>query len=485
MRTRFLTAARLLASLGATSLGTVRRDRRGATALMFAAAAVPLLGMVGLAVDYGRAFLVQSRLQTAIDAGALAAGKMLNSTADAQSDIAMFVAANLPPGFLGAAIGTPAVTLDQTNQRVGVSVTATLPTTFLRVLQVNELTISVTNQVQRANAGLELALVLDVTGSMATNNRIGELRSAATDLVNILFGPGSAPPKNLWVSIAPYAAEVNIGKTRTNWLAAGSYDATKWASQGWRGCVLARTQPQDQTDTPPASAPFKPFWYPNNQYNGTNNDNPWTPTNITDDGTYRQTNDMAGPNLGCPPPIMALTNDRSALLARIAGLKPVNRGGTMANQGLQAGWFTLSPKWRGLWGGTTPDTLPLDYGTPDMSKAVVLLTDGNNEWYKYKPQGDYTSYQRLSDGLLGTTDTNQVTTAINNRMLTLCSNMKAAGITLFTITVGDSASSATRTLYESCASPGPNHYFDSPTPADLQTVFRTIAGQLSNLRIIR
>ncbi|WP_175429924.1 pilus assembly protein TadG-related protein [Azospirillum argentinense] len=106
MRTRFLTAARLLASLGATSLGaislgTVRRDRRGATALMFAAAAVPLLGMVGLAVDYGRAFLVQSRLQTAIDAGALAAGKMLNSTADAQSDIAMFVAANLPPGFLG------------------------------------------------------------------------------------------------------------------------------------------------------------------------------------------------------------------------------------------------------------------------------------------------------------------------------------------------------------------------------------------------
>ncbi len=481
MRTPLKPAARLLAALRA-----VRKDRRGATALMFAAAAVPLLGMVGLAVDYGRAFLIQSRLQTAIDAGALAAGKMLNSTAEAQRDIAMFVAANLPPGFMGATIGSPAVTLDQTNQRVGVTVTATLPTTFLRVLRVNQLTISVTNQVQRANAGLELALVLDVTGSMATNNRIGELRTAATDLVNILFGPGTTPPKNLWVSIAPYAAEVNIGKTRTNWLAPGSYDAAKWASQGWRGCVLARTQQsQDQTDTPPSGAPFKPFWYPNNQYNGNNNDNPWTPNNITDDGTYRQTNDMAGPNLGCPPPIMPLTNDRAALLARIAGLKPVNRGGTMANQGLQAGWFTLSPKWRGLWGGTTPNTLPLDYGTPDMTKAVVLLTDGNNEWFKYKPQGDYTSYQRIGDGLLGTTNANQVTTAIDNRMLALCTNMKAAGITLFTITVGDSANSATRALYQSCASPGPNHYFDSPTSAELQTVFRTIAGQLSNLRIIR
>ena len=467
------------------ALASLLRDRRGNTALMFAVAAVPLLGMVGLAVDYGRAFLVQTRLQTAIDAGALAAGKMLTSTATAQQDVAKYVAANLPPDFMGAAIQTPVVTLDQTNQRVAVSLTATVPTTFLKVLRVNQLQVNVANEVQRANAGMELALVLDVTGSMASNNRIVETRTAATDLVNILFGPGSTPPKNLWISIAPYAAEVNIGNQRTGWLAPGSYTANKWASQGWRGCVLARTAPQDQTETPPATQPFKPFWYPNNQYNGNNNDNPWTNNNITDDGTYRQTNDMAGPNLGCPPAIMPLTNDRQALLSKIASLKPVNRGGTMANQGLQAGWFTLSPQWRGLWGGSTPSNLPLNYGTQDMNKAVVLLTDGNNEWYSYKPQGDYTSYQRIGDGLLGTTNLNQATTAINNRMLALCTNMKAAGITLFTITVGGSTSDATRKLYQQCASPGPNHYFDSPDSTDLQTIFRQIAGQLSNLRIVR
>lgn len=456
--------------------------RAGNAALLFAAAAVPLVGMVGIAVDYSRAFLLRSRLATAIDAGALAGGKILTSTAAARQDVAMYVTANVPSGYFGAAIAAPTVDIDPTNQRIAVSISATLPTTFLRILKVDSLRVTVSNEVQRANAGLELALVLDVTGSMASNDRIKQLRSSATDLVNILFGPSTKPPGNLWVSVAPYAAEINIGPSHTDWLASGSYTASKWASQGWRGCVLARAQPEDQTDTPPGTKPFKPFWYPNDQYTS-NNDNPWTTTSITDDGTYRQTNDMAGPNLGCPPPILPLTSNRQAILDKIAAFKPVNRGGTLANQGLQAGWFTLSPRWRGLWG--IASTLPLDYHTPDMTKAVVLVTDGNNEWFSYKPQGDYTGYQRIGDGLLGTTSLSQATTAIDNRMLVLCTNMKAAGIVLYTITLGASANSATRTLFQQCASPGPNHYFDSPSTADLQSIFLQIAGQLSNLRIIK
>ncbi len=471
-----------LSSAGRPGIGRFGMGRAGSAALLFAAAAVPLVGMVGIAVDYSRAFLLRSRLMTAIDAGALAGGKILTSPAAAEQDVAMYVAANIPAGYLGAIIAAPTVAIDQANQRVAVAISATLPTTFLRILRVDTLQVTAANQVQRTNAGLELALVLDVTGSMASDDRIGQLRSSASDLVNILFGPSATPPGNLWVAIAPYAAEINIGPGHADWLAAGSYSAGKWAPQGWRGCTLARAQPEDQTDAPPGSKPFKPFWYPNDQYPG-NNDNPWTATSITDDGTYRQTNDMAGPNLGCPPPILPLSNDRRALLDKIAGLKPVNRGGTMANQGLQAGWMTLSPRWRGLWG--IAPALPLDYGTPDMTKAVVLVTDGNNEWFSYKPQGDYTGYQRIGDGLLGTTSLSQATAAINNRMLALCTNMKAAGITLYTITLGASANGATRSLYQQCASPGPNHYFDSPSTADLQSIFLQIAGQLSNLRIIQ
>ncbi len=71
------------------------------------------------------------------------------------------------------------------------------------------------------------------------------------------------------------------------------------------------------------------------------------------------------------------------MLAAIDEMGPWHRGGTMANLGLAWGWRVLSPEWRGLWGGDTPEELPLDYHTPNMHKVIILLTDGNNEWYDW------------------------------------------------------------------------------------------------------
>ena len=45
----------------------------------------------------------------------------------------------------------------------------------------------------------------------------------------------------------------------------------------------------------------------------------------------------------------------------------------MANLGLAWGWRTISPQWRGLWGGDTPDFLPFDYGESFMDKEIADL----------------------------------------------------------------------------------------------------------------
>ncbi len=186
----------------------------------------------------------------------------------------------------------------------------------------------------------------------------------------------------------------------------------------------------------------------------------------------------------------------------------------MANLGLAWGWRTLSPKWRGAWGGDTPAELPLAYEAPGMQKVVILLTDGVNQWYdwpgrKWKvagenhysglpgknkypgshnnafkgdwPGADYTAYGRLNEGRLGATGNGAAKNEINSRMLELCTKMKTADIILYAITfkLNDSA---TRSLYESCAT-SPDHYFNSPSNSDLQQVFVEIANELSNLRI--
>ena len=60
-------------------------------------------------------------------------------------------------------------------------------------------------------------------------------------------------------------------------------------------------------------------------------------------------------------------------------MRPWRRGGTTGNLGLAWGWRTISPNWRGLWGGY-PDPCRLDYGTENIDKVVLDLVTGNNEF---------------------------------------------------------------------------------------------------------
>jgi hypothetical protein len=171
--------------------------------------------------------------------------------------------------------------------------------------------------------------------------------------------------------------------------------------------------------------------------------------------------------------------------AKIAEMAPWHRGGTMANIGLVWGWRALSPDWRGLWryadAGPISADLPLDHDERYMSKVIVLMTDGDNQWYK----NDYTAYRYPDDGMLAGT-------SVDDRMLEACELLKQDGIVVYTITFGSGVNSSTSDLYRQCASdpdqnvyfPG-RKYFDAPTGADLRAAFGAIGGQLTELRLVQ
>ena len=169
-------------------------------------------------------------------------------------------------------------------------------------------------------------------------------------------------------------------------------------------------------------------------------------------------------------------------------------GGTTGNLGLAWGWRTLSPSWRGLWGNAD---LPLDYHTDFMEKVVVLLTDGNNEFYDLtdsddpgKPS-DFTAYGRVNaPGPVGLnkTTTGDGVAVLNARMLETCAAMKALlggepKIKIYTIIFGTKPSATTKALYEKCATT-PAMYYYAPDNASLASAFKAIGGQLANLRIV-
>ena len=70
-------------------------DRRGNIAMMFAVMTVPVTGLVGASVDYGKALQLRAKVQSAVDAAVLAAGREYQVSRD--TALASARAATCPP----------------------------------------------------------------------------------------------------------------------------------------------------------------------------------------------------------------------------------------------------------------------------------------------------------------------------------------------------------------------------------------------------
>ena len=482
----------------------VLADRRGVAAVFLAVALIPMVGAVGLAIDSSLGYLLRARMSKSLDAAGLAAGRKALDD-DAEEIARAYFDANFGENLGDIELTDFQFDLDDEMRQVTLSAEARMPTYFMRVFGHDEMNVSARTVIERQTTGMELALVMDNTGSMwnsdtATNlagTPFAAMRDAALNLVDIIYGEENELD-NVWVSLVPYVAAVNIGPSRIGWLDAsdtptkastGSSDYTHFrpsATGGaWKGCVMARAYPWDTDDSTPSEHPFRSFFYPKTS---TDNNYTWTTINDSHTGTNQA---RKSPNLGCGTPITPLTKSRSTIDAGINAMRPWRRGGTTGNLGLVWGWRTISPDWRGLWGDAD---LPLDYGTDFMDKVVVILTDGNNEFYNL-PDGssgdpstpsDFTAYGRVNApgpvGLASSTTGGGVT-ILNNRMTAICTAMKAEKIKIYTIIFGGAPNATTQALYQACAT-SPSMYYYAPNNDALASAFTAIGGQLANLLII-
>ena len=458
------------------------KSQSGSAIPIVAVAMMAVIGSAGIAIDMGRVQVVQSRLQNSIDAAGLAAGSVI-STENPSTQVNKYFYANYPVGYMGSTITNLVVTPNNDNTELTINATGTVPTSFMRIFGVSQVNIQASSKITRAQRGLELVLVLDVTGSMNDSagggvTKMQAAKNASNSLLNILYGTENTS-ENLWVGLVPFSQAVNIGSSRSTWT---TNTALNWGTTSWGGCVEAReTSGRDVTDDPPSVAAFpKYYWTCHTSYNdwfGTNTDR----DNCSTSGTIRYRSGLGiglGPNKACPAtPITSLVAEKNTVVAGINSLTP--NGNTHTVLGISWAWRLLSPRWRGIWGaGMNVNGLPLDYNTPLMNKAVVFMTDGDNTI----DNSNRGAYGYLSNGRLGTTNQSNAITQLNNRTVTTCGSMKANGIIIYTIAFGTSFSNASRNMLRSCASK-PEFYFESPTGSDLQTVFKRIGDSLANLRV--
>lgn len=444
-------------------LSEFRRDREGSVMPLIGACFMTLTAAVGVAIDSGRLMLMHSTLQRSIDAGGLSAvAKMGTNSLD--DDVRKFTNVNFNDGYVGATITTLTSTLSPDKKTLTVQAEATAPTAFMNLFGIHSMSTSAKTVVERQVGGLELALVLDNTGSMSGSG-MTNLKTAANSLLDILFGDQAVGEK-LFVGVVPFSQSVNIGVTHTGWLTPRSVGNLDWGSTEWGGCVEARANGKDVTDDTPATKTFAPYYWEDSYGND------WK------GGRGKKLGPTLGPNKNCPAEVTPLTPVKSKLVNAVKSMNAV--GNTHINYGAVWGWRMLSPKWRGLWGGDMDSNkLPLDYGTKNMSKAAVIMTDGENTM----TSDTYTAYGWLDEKRLGTSRSSTAVKELDDRLSTVCTAMKNAGIIVYTIAFNRPGKS-TEDLLRSCATQD-SFYFNSPNGADLRTAFEQIGGSLSNLRISR
>lgn len=527
-------------------LGQFIKRKDGAVAVQFAILALPLTVLTFGLFDISRASIAKQQLQDALDAANLIAARSTGTT-DAQLN----------------AVGAPALTANLANlsdatltasnfhaNGAYIDATATVKVTpvIANLWLQGDMTISASSQVVRTMNKVEVALVLDNTGSMSytlgSQTKIVALRSAATQLVDTLAAAAarSTDPNAVKISLVPFSMTVNVGTTykTATWMSGTMPTAygsdifsntttnrfTMLTQTGltWGGCVESRPAPYDIQETAPSSGTpatmFVPYFAPDEPDDNTISytsgghtyyydfDNNW----ITNDKTTTTGSTLAtvktrqgrvqkyaasntgniasgangtgdfGPNRECNiQPIMRLTNNFSALKTRIAALG--TGGNTNVPMGLVWGWHMISPNGPFADGAT--------YGTQNLTKIIVLLTDGDNTNDEVSnPQNSiYTGVgyawqaRLLSASNVALTETSTGTQrrdALDDREAKLCANIKARGIIIYSIGVG--VSSHSQSILQACAS-SPDKYYNVTDAADLSSTFNAIAGSIQNLRI--
>ena len=144
------------------------RSDRGNFAVMFALTMVPVVGMVGAAIDYSRVVQARSELADALDAGVLAVGSHAKLT-DPQ---ALTLVKEWVDSHMANADATwkiDSVTQEADGKITGIA-SGKVQTTVARIFGITEVPIGVKSQAVRSLGKIELALVLDNTGSMNTGS---------------------------------------------------------------------------------------------------------------------------------------------------------------------------------------------------------------------------------------------------------------------------------------------------------------------------
>lgn len=404
-------------------------NRKGSVSHIFAISLLPMFGTVAIAIDYSSASRSKVALQAAVDSTALMlARESSKKTAAELKSIGNSYFAALMQKEPTIALGP--LNIRRNGQLVTLEVNGSVPTHFAGLFGWPQFDIGARSVSSSGNRRIEVALVLDNTGSMLDYNKIGELKKASHTLLNLLESAADTPDR-VRVSLVPYTTRVNLGTAHknANWLTntptgtfIAGYDRPATRDL-WKGCVADRDAPYNRTGAP-VSVPLPQTLYPM--------------VNCAD----------------TVAPVQPLSANWLQLHKSIDAMKA--DGYTNIALGASWGLEMLS--------NNAPFS---ETGTgDDIERFMILLTDGDNT----RDRWGTGNTARMDK------DTQEVCDVITERGVPDAN--KTRNIKLHTILV----ISGNENLMRNCASQ-PNMFTKVEQASQLESVFRSIANEIRNVRL--
>lgn len=430
-------------------------DRRGAIGVVFGM----LLPVVALGVGFGlniaQLMTVKSNLQNALDSAVTSTARDLTTGVipeeNARENVEAFLAANGGGAFASVdRIKLDTVDVNKVTNVVSAAASVDVDVLFPLFGANNNQHIAIETAARYSDKKIEVAMMLDVTGSMKKTwrgDKIGDMQDAANMAVEQLLEKNRDPhDPRIRVALLPYATSVNAG---------GLAATSVFVENGRKD----RRQAPGNTALKLASMASRP-------------DNCSTERK----GTY-QFSDV-GPQVAmvnrdsrldfCPSAtVVPLSADKEALQDQIGAYHA--DGTTAGHIGIQWTWYMLSPEWRGVLPAAAE---PGAYHDKKVAKVAILMTDGEfNSAFADVPERE------------GTTNVQKARS--RNKAERLCKAIKDEGIEIFTI--GFMLDSGKEVL-RNCASPDTGslrHFYEPDDGEELKATYKEIIDNVENLAIIR
>jgi hypothetical protein len=425
--------------------------------------AIVLMVAIGAAVDIGRWLHARDQTIAAVDSAVLAGGRWLQTNANdtagaiatAQKFYAQNVSSRLPVtgDSITFAIGSDGMSMTASG-------TAYIQTPFLQFASIDKLPLLSTatttfSQAQLAVGGnggqnLEVAMMLDITGSMA-GQKLQDLKDSASDLINIVIWDDQSKFTSK-VAVVPFSEDIRLPTTTALNKARGTtLPSSKSASSTTyylSDCVVERTGTQKYTDAAPGAGQYVMGHY-----------------TMTFTGTGGSKKGVCTVPSGAE--VTPLSSDKQALLAKVTSLSAA--GGTAGHLGTAWAWYALSPNWSSLW----PSSAPAAYGSANLEKIAILMTDGeyNTQYDSNGIAVNQNSYPTCSSAANGCSTT---------QARALCTAMKAKGIVVYTIGFQLGGNQTAIDTLNQCATE-PGKFYTADNGDQLKQAFRDIALKLTSL----